>query len=104
MPMGECERPLKDPRLDATEACADAAIVRQASLAGGLGACYAPSGEREGQSPLASCIRAAPDNEDRGKARSHPRKNAAEEGARAKPAPTNNNYLTLRSTRSDAVV
>ena len=30
-------------------------IVLQTSLAGGLGACYAPSGEREGQSPLA-CI------------------------------------------------
>src|SRR4051794_5853279 len=27
--------------------------MRQASLAGGLGACYAPNGEREGQSPLA---------------------------------------------------
>ena len=32
---------------------ADALIVRQASFAGGLGACHAPSGEREGQSPLA---------------------------------------------------
>jgi len=27
---------------------------RQTSLAGGVGACYAPTGEREGQSPLAS--------------------------------------------------
>jgi hypothetical protein len=39
----------------ATKACAGALIVRQASLAGGLGACYAPSGKREGQRPLA-CI------------------------------------------------
>src|SRR5688572_30420631 len=31
-----------------TEACAGAWIVRQALNAGGLGACYAPSGERDG--------------------------------------------------------
>ena len=41
------------PALGTTETCAGAAIVRQASVAGGLGACYAPSGEREGQRPLA---------------------------------------------------
>src|SRR6478672_1175166 len=35
------------------EACADGLIMRQSSLAGGLGACYAPNGEREGQSRLA---------------------------------------------------
>src|SRR5215213_1400448 len=36
-------------------ACADGLMVRQASLAGGLGAGYALSGEREGRSPLA-CV------------------------------------------------
>src|SRR6187455_210030 len=44
---------VNDPALGTTEACAGALIMRQASLAGGLGACYAPNGEREGQSPLA---------------------------------------------------
>jgi hypothetical protein len=36
-----------------TEACAGAAVARQASNAGGSGACYAPDGEREGRSRLA---------------------------------------------------
>src|SRR4051812_37167903 len=35
------------------EPCAGSSIVRQTSFAGGLGAGLAPSGEREGQSPLA---------------------------------------------------
>jgi hypothetical protein len=40
--------------LSITKACAGAVIVRQTSLAGGSGACYARGGEREGRSPLAS--------------------------------------------------
>ena len=30
------------------KACIDGLIVRQAAIAGGLGACYAPNGERDG--------------------------------------------------------
>ena len=44
---------LYDPTIGTTEACADALIVSQASLAGGSGAQRAPGGEREGRSPLA---------------------------------------------------
>jgi hypothetical protein len=39
--------------LGTKEACADTTILHQTSLAGGLGACYAPNGEREGRSRLA---------------------------------------------------
>src|SRR5262245_31737327 len=46
--------PAFNPALGTTEACTDGLIVRQASVAGGLGACYAPNGEREGQSRLAN--------------------------------------------------
>ena len=42
-----------DPAFGMLEACADGFILYQAAIAGGLGACYAPNGEREGQSPLA---------------------------------------------------
>jgi hypothetical protein len=44
----------RDPALGIREPCAGALILRQTSFAGGLGACYAPSGEREGRSPFAS--------------------------------------------------
>jgi hypothetical protein len=54
MPLGRLK--LKDANwcLEIPEACAGALIMQQASFAGGLGARCAPSGEREGQSPLAS--------------------------------------------------
>ena len=58
-----------------TEAYAGAIILRQASIAGGSGACYAPDGEREGRSPLAFAkahmLRQSVGSA-RGKARSHP--------------------------------
>jgi hypothetical protein len=38
------------------EACVDDSITQQAFLAGGSGACDAPDGECEGQSPLARSI------------------------------------------------
>ena len=53
MRIGRLEQATADAHFGITEACVDGLIVRQASLAGGLGACYALSGEREGQSPLA---------------------------------------------------
>jgi hypothetical protein len=54
MPMDRYEPAADDLALSTTEACAGALIVRQASVAGGLGACYAPNGEREGRSRLAN--------------------------------------------------
>jgi hypothetical protein len=45
---GRYEQASDDQCLGITEACADDLIVRRASVAGGLGACYAPSGERDG--------------------------------------------------------
>src|SRR4051812_1732609 len=53
MPTGRHKPAAVDPALGITKACADTVLVRQASIAGGLGARCAPSGEREGQSPLA---------------------------------------------------
>src|SRR6266508_6346610 len=47
-----------DPDLSIPDTCDGALIVRQASFAGGLGAARPPSGEREGQSPLA-CLTSA---------------------------------------------
>ena len=56
MPTGRSEPAAADQAGGTPEACADGLIVRQASRAGGLGACYAPNGEREGQSPLACTL------------------------------------------------
>ena len=53
MPVGRLMRQQKDISVSTTEASTDAIITRQASIAGGSGACYAPDGEREGQRPLA---------------------------------------------------
>ena len=53
MPTGRSEQAAMNACFGITEACAGALIMRQASLAGGLGARCAPSGEREGRSPLA---------------------------------------------------
>jgi hypothetical protein len=63
-----------DPSLSTMEACADRASMRQAPIAGGLGARCAPDGEREGQSPLAphDSGRDREAGSARGKARSHP--------------------------------
>ena len=57
MPTGRMEQAVHHPGFGITEAYADALIVRQPSLAGGLGARCALSGEREGRSPLASIQR-----------------------------------------------
>jgi hypothetical protein len=57
MPMGNSKVEKMNECRSMREACASAQIRRLTSLAGGLGACYALSGEREGRSPLA-CAKA----------------------------------------------
>ena len=54
MPMGRGEQAAHDPGFGIPEACATTLILPLPSHAGGLGARCAPSGEREGQSPLAA--------------------------------------------------
>src|SRR5215212_7695085 len=58
-PTGRLEQAAHDLGFSTTEACTDAMIVQQASFAGGLGACYAPNGERAGQRPLAFQVQSA---------------------------------------------
>src|SRR5215212_6467664 len=52
MRMGRVEQAAHDLGLGTTEACAGTLIVRHASVAGGLGACYAPMGSARGKRPL----------------------------------------------------
>jgi hypothetical protein len=54
MPTDKVELAVHDPGFAITKAYTAVLIARQVSFAGGLGACYAPNGEREGQRPLAS--------------------------------------------------
>jgi hypothetical protein len=56
MPAGRSKPKDTNLCLGIMEACAGAAIVRQAACAGGLGARCASSGEREGRRRLASMI------------------------------------------------
>src|SRR4026209_1434233 len=78
-----------DPALGITEACAEAAIVRQASLAGGLGACYAPNGEREGRSRLANLTSWEHEGQ-RPRASRQPCGSNGGHGGRSRPHPRNN--------------
>jgi hypothetical protein len=69
MPTGRVEQAIHDPAIGITKACTQGLMVILASFAGGSGACAAPDGEREGQSPLAE---REPSVRERGAGRAEP--------------------------------